>query len=381
MRVAVFTDTYLPQINGVTNMLKNLISYYEENGIEYKIFGPKYELTTNEYHNVERFYSIRFLLYPENRVAFPNTFRINSTLSEFKPDIIHIMTEFNMGMAGLHYGRKYDIPTISNYTTNFSQYAGYYKLNLFKNTIWNYLKWFHSQNNLTLCPSLDAQKLLYNNGIHNTKILSRGIDYKSFHPMRKNLLLRERLGISEKVAFLYVGRVSCEKDLDVLSHSYRRIRDKYKEQVAMIITGDGPYMEKCKQLFPEDTIYTGFLKGRELAEIYASSDIFVCPSSTETFGNVVLEAMASGLAVIGADAGGVGEIIRHGANGLKFAARNSEELEQCMEELIRDIDARDYLKNSAREYSRNKSWDKIFCGLLDIYQQTINHKDVSTISA
>ena len=377
MKVALFTDTFLPQINGVTNTLNKLIQYYEATEIEYKIFVPKYDIASND-HNIERFYSMKFILYPDNRVAFPNLFRISSILSDFQPDIIHNMTEFNMGIAGLNYGKKHGIPTISNYTTNFSQYADYYKITFLKQVIWNYMKWFHTQNELTLCPSIAAQKLLHNNDIHNTKIFSRGIDFKNFHPMYRSHPLRDHFGISDKITFLYVGRVSYEKDLDTLSESYEIIRKKYHNQVSMIITGDGPYLKKCKQMFPADTIFTGFLKGKDLSQIYASCDIFVCPSSTETFGNVILEAMASGLPVIGADAGGVGEIIQNEVTGLKFSERNAEALAKCMSELVEDLDLRDYLSLNGREFATNRSWNKIFDGLIDIYHEIIAKKGLST---
>ncbi len=380
MKIALFSDTYLPQINGVTNTLNKLIQYYDTMGIEYKLFVPKYE-TESKCNNIESFYSIKFLMYPENRVAFPNTFRISSALSQFQPDIIHIMTEFNMGMAGLNYGKKHGIPTITNYTTNFAQYADYYKINILKESIWNYLKWFHSQSDITLCPSSVTQKLLHSHGITNTKIFSRGIDFRSFHPLNRSNQLRKKLGIMSKIAFLYVGRVSVEKDLDILCSSYHEIYKRYQENISLIITGDGPYLEKCKQIFPPNTIFTGFLKGKELTEIYASCDIFVCPSSTETFGNVILEAMASGLPVIGADAGGVGEIICNGVTGLKFPKRNAEELAKSMTELIEDIDYRDHLKENGREFAANRSWENIFEGLFDTYHEVLEKTRMNSIGA
>ncbi|QAT61900.1 glycosyltransferase family 1 protein [Acidilutibacter cellobiosedens] len=376
MKIALFADTYLPQINGVTNTLNKLIQYYDSMGIQYKIFVPKYNTEIPD-ENIEQFYSVRFFLYPESRVAFPNSFRISSLLSDFRPDIIHNMTEFNMGISGLNYGKKHGIPTVSNYTTNFSQYADYYKVNFLKQPIWNYMKWFHTQNDMTLCPSVVAQKLLYNHGIYNTRLFSRGIDYKKFHPMYRSNQLREQLGISDKIAFLYVGRVSYEKDLDILSESYQDIHRKYGTKVAMIITGDGPYLEKCKEMFPKDTIFTGFKKGKELSEIYASCDIFICPSSTETFGNVVLEAMASGLPVIGANAGGVGEIIQHEITGLKFSPRDPEKLVQCMDNLIENADLRNRLKKNGRKFSVNRSWDKIFNGLINTYHEILEQKGVN----
>ncbi|HWT76517.1 MAG TPA: glycosyltransferase family 1 protein [Mobilitalea sp.] len=380
MKVALFADTYLPQINGVTNTLSKLLHYYEASGIEYKVFAPKYYEKEPE-HNIERFLSMKFIFYPENRVALPNSFRIASVLSDFQPDIIHIMTEFSMGLAGLNYGKKHGIPTISNYTTNFSIYADYYNIQFLKQPLWNYFRWFHTQNDITLCPSVAAQKLLLSNGIPNTRLFSRGIDFKSFHPMHRNNELRKQLGITGKTAFLYVGRVSAEKDLDILCKAYQSIHSKYRDQAVMIITGDGPYLEQCRSALPPDTIFTGYLRGKDLSEIYASCDIFVCPSSSETFGNVILEAMASGIPVIGADAGGVGEVIRHGETGLKFSPRDSRDLEKCMSVLLEDYIMRVYLSENGREFSLNRSWDKIFDSLMDIYHEVLDKKGVSTISA
>lgn len=133
MKIALFSDTFNPQINGVSNTLNKLIRYFENNNVEYKVFVPKYDDSIDL--RTERFYSLKFFLYPECRLAIPNLFRISRILSDFKPDIIHLMTEFNMGFTGLYYGKKYNIPTISNYTTNFSQYANYYKLDFLKQHI------------------------------------------------------------------------------------------------------------------------------------------------------------------------------------------------------------------------------------------------------
>lgn len=377
MKVALFSDTFSPQINGVTNTMDKLTGYFEGSGIEYKIFAPRYD--KDEDFQAERFYSLKFFLYPECRIALPNIFRVSQVLSDFKPDIIHLMTEFNMGITGLYYGKKNNIPTISNYSTNFSQYTDYYGLDFLKQTIWDYMKWFHNQNNITLCPSNEAQKTLEQHGIGNTAIFSRGIDSHSFNRAYRSDALRRKLGIENKLAFLYVGRVSFEKDLDVLRESYRVIKEEYEDRVALIITGDGPYLDKCRDMFPVDTVFTGFKRGMELSELYASCDIFVCPSSTETFGNVVLEAMASGLAVIGADAGGVGEIIGHRYNGLLFRAKDAGDLYVCMKELIENKLLAEYVKANGVNYGKNRSWERIIGGLVDIYRTVSGER--GTISA
>lgn len=371
MRVALFTDTFLPQINGVTNTLTKLIEYYKANNIEYLVFAPDSYTDLNQKFNVEKFISIKFLLYPECRLSFPNVFRLRNSLLQFKPDIIHIMTEFNMGLAGLTYGKKLGIPTISNYTTNFAQYLKYYNLEIFQNTSWNYMRWFHNQNEITLCPSMETRELLNSQGIPNTGIFSRGVDCENFNEKLRSIKLRNELGINDKIVLLYVGRVAMEKDIDVLLEGYRKISNKYKDKVSLIITGNGPELTRYKNSFPKGTIFTGYKKGRELAEIYASSDIFVFPSPTETFGNVVLEAMASGLPVIAANAGGVKDTVKNRVNGLLFNPGDANQLTNLVIEMIEDENLKNSLKANAKKTVSERSWTSIFDGLVETYEEVI----------
>jgi len=281
------------------------------------------------------------------------------------------MTEFNMGVAGLTYGKKLKIPTVSNYTTNYSQYLKYYSLDIFLNTLWNYMRWFHNQNNMTLCPSMETREMLKNHGIQNTGIFSRGVDAENFNENLRSIKLRKQLGINDKIVLLYVGRVAMEKDINVLLEGYTSILNKYKDKVSLVITGNGPELEKYKKSFPKGTIYTGYKKGRELAEIYASSDIFVFPSPTETFGNVVLEAMASGLPVIAANAGGVKDTVKNRYNGLLFNPGDARELSKLIVEMIENEDLKNNLKENARKTVLERSWGSIFDGLVDTYKEVI----------
>lgn len=374
MKVAVFTDTFLPQINGVTNTLRKLREYYEKKNIEYLFFAPDNEGELKSKNNVERYFGLKFFLYPECRLAIPNIFRLNNSLSEFKPDVIHLMTEINMGITGLMYAKKHEIPVISNYSTNFCNYLKYYKLDIFEKQAWNYMRWFHNQNDLVICPTEQVRTMLHNHGIDNVDIFSRGIDAKAFSPEYRNIEFRKKYDIDNKIVLSFVGRVAAEKDMDILIESYKNVKNKYSQKVALIITGGGPYLETCKKELPKDTIFTGFKKGKELSEIYASSDIFVFPSSTETFGNVVLEAMASGLPVIGADAGGVSEIISDGVNGIKFKQRNVLELTNSIFRLIENENLRNKLGENGRKTGLNRSWDKVFDKLVDNYCEIIGNK-------
>jgi len=373
MRVALFTDTFLPQINGVTNTLTKLIEYYKAANIEYLIFAPDNYTELNQRFNVEKFISIRFLLYPECRLSFPNIFRLKNSLLQFKPDIIHIMTEFNMGVAGLTYGKKLGIPTVSNYTTNFTQYLRYYNLDMFEKASWNYMRWFHNQNDMTLCPSMETRKLLREEGIQNTGIFSRGVDSNLFNEKLRSIELRKQLGINDSIVLLYVGRVAMEKDIDVLLKGYTEIYSQYNDRVSLIITGDGPELARCKRSFPKNTIFTGFKKGAELAGIYASCDIFVFPSPTETFGNVVLEAMASGLPVIAANAGGVKDTVKDRINGLLFNPGDASQLSNLISEIIENVDIKNDLRENSRKTVLERSWKSIFDGLVDTYEEIISN--------
>jgi glycosyltransferase involved in cell wall biosynthesis len=370
MRVAIFTDTYRPQINGVTNTIDQMTAQFDRLGIEYRIFAPLYESESDE-AAVERFYSLKFFLYPECRVALPNVFRIHTSLNEFKPDIIHLMTEFNMGLAGLKYAIRYKIPVISNYSTNFSQYTSYYKIELLKQGVSSYMLWFHSQCLLTTCPSVSAQSILHRYGIYRTAIFSRGIDTERFSPAHRSSHRPESTALEQKIHLLYVGRVAPEKDLALLRESYAEIERRYPSQTTLTIVGDGPMLEECQQTFPKSTRFTGFKKGRELARLYASSDLFICPSSTETFGNVVLEAMASGLAVIGSCEGGVGETIQHMKNGLHFSARSASSLTERIDLLMTMVDLRESLQRKGRQFALSRSWNQVVEKLIELYQETI----------
>ena len=263
MKIAIFTDTFLPQVNGVTNTLNKLIEHFEANNIEYLVFAPDSYVKLKHNFNIEKFFSLRFFLYPECRISFPNIIRLRDSLLNFNPDVIHIMTEYNMGVMGLMYGRKYGIPTISNYTTNLSQYLKYYNLDFLEKHMWNYMRWFHNQNDLTLCPSIETRNFLKSHGIQNIDIFSRGVDAESFSPELRNINLRKHLGVNDKIALLYVGRVALEKDIDILLESYKKVLNKHGDKITLIITGDGPELQNCKRDFPKGTIFTGYKKGKE----------------------------------------------------------------------------------------------------------------------
>ncbi len=373
MRIAYFTDTFYPQINGVTNTLDKLAGYLESKEIKHVFFAPDYpgsSLPMNA-RNVRRFKSVSFPLYPECRLSIPFYSNICSLADKFNPDVVHLVTPLGIGTAGLRYARERGIPVVASYHTNFNVYLKYYNLEYMENLIWNYFRWFHGFSGMNFCPSTDTLEILRANGVGNLKIWPRGIDTEIFSPCHRNKRLREELGLEERLAFLYVGRLAAEKDLDILVESIKKVICAYGGKARFVIAGDGPYASFMKNALPEDTVFTGYVKGRELSELYASCDVFLFPSSTETFGNVVLEAMASGLPVIAANSGGVKDSVKNGFNGLLCEPRNAESFFAAAGACIENHELLDRMSRSAREHTLSKSWDGVFGQLVSDYREAL----------
>ncbi len=374
MRIAYFTDTYLPQVNGVTNTLEKLGSYLSNNNIEHMFFAPEYpeKTVTLRERSVKRFKSLSFPIYPECRLSLPVYAGLCRYADGFKPDIVHLVTPLGIGLAGLKYARERGIPVVSSFHTNFDMYLKYYNLEHFHQLLWNYFKWFHGFSAFNLCPSEDTLKTLESKCIEHLKIWSRGIDTDKFNPHQRDELLRKELGAGERKIFLYVGRLAVEKDLDILLQSIKKINGIYPGKAQFVLTGDGPYAGSLKNTAPENVVFPGYLKGKELAAMYASCDAFVFPSSTETFGNVVLEAMASGLPVITVDSGGVKDSMLHRYNGLLCRPRDVDSFTLAIEALLTDEKLLETMGKNARAYALTKSWASVFDRLISDYSLVFN---------
>ena len=376
MKVALFTDTYKPQINGVSNTVERMIEYFSAHGVEYQVFMPKYAKEKDDQH-FHHSLSIPLWFYKFCRISFPNIFKIIRILKKFQPDIIHVISEYPMGWAGLIAGKVLGIPVVTSYTTHVANYSQYVRLAFLKPLILSYFRYFHRKSKRVLAPSADAIGYLNRNGIHHTQLFTRGIDTKKFHPKHRDHSLRAQWNADGKIVFLYVGRLSVEKNLSVLIHSYNTVKSFYPDRVQLIMVGDGPMMDQCKKSLPEDTIFTGFLTGDLLAKTYASADVFLFPSSTETLGNVVLEAMSSGLCVIGSNEGGVGELIRNYDNGISFDAKYAHNLTTLILKIIDRPELRDFLRVGGRNYAKERSWLSVFDSLMFEYRVVIKENQKS----
>lgn len=369
MKIAIFTDTFLPQINGVTNTLRRLGDYLKNEGIEYIFITPDQKTEEVLPYNMEQFFSAPLIFYPECRFTITNKSKLYKKLDAFNPDIIFLMTEFNMGLAGLSYGKKHGIPIVSNYSTNFGSLLKAYKLGVLEKVSNKYLGWFHNEADYTVTPSEESQKELYKMGVHDVGIFGRGIDYHRFSPTKYSETLLESLDAQEKVNLLYVGRLSPEKGLSILRETMFKLNETYKDKINLIITGEGPMEQELHKTMPGNVIFTGYKKGSELEAIYASADIFAFPSTFETFGNVVLEAMASGTPVVGVSEGGVKTLVDHGKTGFLAEPRDSDSFTKHIETLINNCLLRQQFSHNGRQFAESKSWEAIFGDLIQLFHE------------
>ncbi|UKS24831.1 glycosyltransferase family 1 protein [Paenibacillus sp. HWE-109] len=373
MRVALFTDTFLPDINGVAKTLGRWTRFLESKGIACQVFAPtSVTEDDSDIFRVERFYSIPFLLYPECRLAIPNPVQLRKSLHAFQPTLIHCATPFNLGLFGLHHARKHRTPLVASYHTHFDQYLNHYKIPWVEPTLWKYMQWFHQSCQRVYVPSQSTLDHLHAKGLRQLEIWSRGVDTERFQPIVDRKSVLEAYGVDPaKFVMLYVGRIAPEKSIEVALDSYMALPQAIQEDTHLIIAGDGPsagMLRECYEGNPGVT-FTGFVQGANLAELYAAADVFLFPSATETFGNVVLEAMACGTTVIGAAAGGVMDNIQHDVTGLLCPPGDVAAFMQAVIRLHASHETRCRLALAGREYALRQSWDQIFHKLLASYEE------------
>jgi glycosyltransferase involved in cell wall biosynthesis len=374
MKIALFTDTFYPDINGVARTLKRLTDYFDDQDITFKVFAPT--TSSNEYvsDNIHRFKSLSFFLYPECRLAFPNLVQLKNELQQFSPDLIHVATPFNIGLCGVYYAKKLHIPLVGSYHTDFDHYLKYYDLQFFSKVVWKYMNWFHSPFKKLFVPSMETLQQLKRRQFKHLEIWPRGVDCQLFHPHYDQLTIREHYNISKKYLLTYVGRLAPEKDVKTLLGVAKSLPPEVNEQIQWMIVGDGPLREEMEKDAPANMMFTGYLNGERLAEVYGASDLFVFPSPTETFGNVVLEALASGTPVIGADSGGVKSIIQNDKTGILCKSSNVQEFTNAVVELLTHDRKRKQMALEGRQFALSQKWDVIFDNLLMHYSSVMNEQ-------
>ena len=371
MKIALYTGTFVKDKDGVARTLYEFVRCIKDMGHKVSVWSPEVtEGIEDTDMTVQKMPSIPVVLYPDYKLGFfgPGT---KKQLDGLKPDIIHVSTPDLVGREFLLYGRRNNIPVVSVYHTDFPSYLTYYQLSILTPPVWSYLKWFYNNSIVTLVPTKTMEKRLRSKGIHNTIIWSRGIKDKDFSPRNRSDKIRRKWGVEEKKVVLYSGRFVWYKDLKVFISVYERIKEKYDNEVAFVLLGSGPAEEELKNSMP-DAIFPGYLKGKDLGVAYASGDILLFPSTTETFGNVVQEALASGIPAIVSDVGGCKDIVNISKGGLVAKAKDTDSFYQKISTLIDNDEILEKLRKNGLEFAKSRSWDNINRSLLDKYEQIIN---------
>ncbi len=361
-RVTIVTETFAPEINGVAHTLGQLVKGLRARGISVQVIRPrqnKGDVSRQEEDlSTVTLPGLPIPGYAELKFGIPLIGRIASALKDFNPQVVYVATEGPMGWAAVRAATKADMPVLSGFHTNFHQYIRHYRLAGMEKVAYRYLRYFHNLTKGTLVPTRTQRDELDAHGFKNVQVMARGVDSQAFSPAHRRSDLREQWGVTDNdLVLLYVGRIAGEKNLNLALSTYQRLLAA-DEKIKMVLVGDGPELASIRNQFPE-IISCGMKRGQELAEHYASGDIFLFPSKTDTFGNVVTEAMASGLAVISFDYAAGHEHIVSGTNGMLAPFGEDEAFIQHAETLSDSPNLLKRIRHEARLHSEGISWHSI----------------------
>jgi glycosyltransferase involved in cell wall biosynthesis len=368
VRIGLVSDTYTPQVNGVTTVVRRIVSLLRTQGHEALVVAPRYPTADASRDEGElRVPSVAFPLYPEIRMAVPPFRRVAAFFDAAPPDVVHVHTEGALGLAGRRWALRHDVPLVTTFHTNFPEYSRHYGVGFLEPLVWRWLQWFHGPARVTFTPGEAVRDDLVRRGLERTAVWGRGVDPHFFHPRRRDAGWRRRLaGAADGVIVLHVGRLAHEKNLGVLIAAWRLAHAALGDRATFVIAGEGPEARRIQTELPFARLL-GFLPREDLATLYASADVCVFPSHTETCGLVALEAMASGTAVIAADAGGFRESIHRGVTGLLVAPHDPQAYADAIATLVGDPTARFALAAAARDGALGRDVAHENAELLDRY--------------
>ncbi len=361
---AWFTDT-LDDVNGVATTIRKMTAAGAAAGKELTVVVSRNELQTDNIP-IKNFKPIGEFELPEyelQKLSFPPILQMLDYIQRERFSEIIISTPGPVGLTGLLAAKMLNLQTSGIYHTDFPQYIRILTEDAFLESVtWRYMHWFYGQLDTVFVNSEEYRQSWIKRGFdpEKLKILPRGLETELFHPTRRDPAFFEKFGGGRngEVRLLYVGRVSREKDLDLLAAAYRRLREEGLS-IQLFIVGHGPYSEELSKSLP-DAVFTGYLTGKELAAAYASADVFVFPSTTDTFGNVIIEAQASGLPVVVSDAGGPKELVQENETGLITKSHDVDDLVRAIRALVVDPALRQRMGNQARESVMNRTWPAAF---------------------
>jgi glycosyltransferase involved in cell wall biosynthesis len=363
MRILLATDTYLPEINGVTTVLAAMRSGLLRRGHEILLVAPRYGGENGSEPGIIRLPSIPCPGYSQVHLSWPWGGRLKTIVERFQPGLVQAVTEGPIGSFALGYARRRRLPLVTSFHTDFPRYAGKYLGQWAVGPTRRWLRRFHSQAAFTMTPSARARQDLVHLGVPMPIVWGAGVDTSWFHPERRSPVRRETRGGDARLHVLHIGRLAVEKNVDTLVAAFQETHRTLGNRAVFCVAGDGPRAGAVRTALPFARHY-GFLDRNEVADLYADADLFVFPSTTETCGLVVLEALASRVPVIGARAGGVPESILHGVTGFLAAPGDSQEFARAIIEFASSESLRYPMAEAARAFAVGKDWS----GQLDILE-------------
>ncbi|MGK7914899.1 MAG: glycosyltransferase family 4 protein [Prochloraceae cyanobacterium] len=366
MRIALFTETFLPKVDGIVTRLCHTVEHLQRSGDEVLVIAPEGGITEHKGARVYGVPGMPLPLYPELKLALPPIGTRNA-IEEFNPDLIHVVNPAVLGLGGIYYAKTMNVPLVASYHTHLPQYLQHYGLGALEGVLWELLKLAHNQAELNLCTSTAMVQELVTHGIERVDLWQRGVDTEMFQPHLTCPKMRSRLsqGNPESPLLLYVGRVSPEKEIENIKPVLETI-----PEARLAIVGDGPHRESLEKYFAgTPTHFVGYLRGLELASAFASADAFIFPSRTETLGLVLLEAMAAGCPVVAARSGGIPDIVTDGVNGYLFDPADSKGAISATQRLLEAKQEREMLRQNARTEAERWGWSSATRQLQKYYQE------------
>jgi glycosyltransferase involved in cell wall biosynthesis len=354
VKIAFFTETFLPKVDGIVTRLTKTIQHLVALGDEVLVFCPEGAPDSWMGARVIGVPAMPLPLYPELKLALPRP-AVSEALDRFRPDLVHVVNPAVLGLGGIWLAKTRNLPLVASYHTHLPKYLEHYGMGMLEPLLWELLKAAHNQARLNLCTSTAMVEELREKGIQHTALWQRGVDTELFRPNLASPAMRRHLhGGRDDTGhlLLYIGRLSAEKQIE-------RIRPVLEAmpEARLALVGDGPHRQQLERVFEGTaTTFVGYLAGEELASAYASGDAFLFPSSTETLGLVLLESMAAGCPVVGAERGGIPDIVTDGINGCLYDPDDGDSLTAAVRRLLGDPAQRRTLRLAARQEAERWGW-------------------------